>query len=71
MWDSLVAGFVNWVNEGGEPRHLALSGKCWPRFVAGGGCDKHFCRELFGGIEVCGNGPCRGRTVHTPKFPGP
>lgn len=47
---------------------MALSGKCWPRFVTGGGCGKHFDVELFGGIEGGGNGQCRGRTVHTPSF---
>lgn len=69
MWDSLVAELVYWTEERGNPSILALSGKCWPRFVASSGFGKRVGKEHFGGIEVGGSSPCKVRTFpHSQAF---
>lgn len=70
VWDSVVAGLVRWREEG-NINILALSGKCWPRCVAGSGWGRHSGKEHFGGIEVGGGHRCRGRTVPTPRLGDP
>lgn len=50
---------------------MALSGKCWPRCVAGRGWGRHSGKEHFGDIEVGGSHPYRGRTVPTPRSGDP
>lgn len=52
----------------GNPSILALTGNCWPRFMAGGRFGRHFAKERFGSIGTGGSGPCRGEQFTLPSF---
>lgn len=52
----------------GNPSILALTGNCWPRFMAGGRFGRHFDKEHFGGIGMGKSSRCKGERFTLPCF---